>query len=68
MNIGTIIEGIELADVIITALCGSAAVSEVLPHMKTVKANSTFQLCWNALRTITRIFTGNRKKDKEYLD
>jgi hypothetical protein len=69
MDIKTIIDGIELADMIIAAICGSAAVSEILPHLKKVKANSTFQLCLNVLRAISGVLTGNRRdKDKQYLE
>jgi len=56
MDILTIIEGIEIADVLISAVVGSAAVSEVLPHVKKVKANSLFQLCWNILKMIAGFF------------
>lgn len=57
MDILTIIEGIELADVAITALVGSATVSEVLPHIKKVKANSTFQLCFNFIKAGLGVFS-----------
>lgn len=61
MDIGTIIEGIEIADVLITTVTGSAAVSEVLPHMRKVKANSTFQLIWN----IVKMVAGSLKKKEK---
>lgn len=51
-----IIMGVELIDVIVTALCGSAAVSEVLPHIKRIKANSVFQLAFNVLKAIAGVF------------
>lgn len=64
MNIGTMIEGIEMADVLFGVLTGSYALSEVLPHVKKVKANSVFQLCSGAVKAIFR-----RKQDdkKQYL-
>jgi hypothetical protein len=56
MELAAIIEGIETADVLVTALAGSAAISEVLPHVKKVKANSTFQLCFNILKAVVGVF------------
>jgi hypothetical protein len=52
MDLAAVIEGIEIIDVIITALCGSAAISETLPHIKKIKANSVFQLGFNFLKTL----------------
>jgi hypothetical protein len=62
MDIGAIIQGVELADVALTALAGSAAVSEALPFMKKVKANSTLQLCFNILKAAVNIFKNSKSK------
>lgn len=56
MNIAAIIEGIEVMDIIITTVAGSHVVSEILPHMKKVKSNSTLQLGFNILKVILSVF------------
>lgn len=56
MDISTIIEGIELADVLISAVIGSVLVSEALPHMKKIKANSVMQLAFNILKIVAAFF------------
>ena len=55
MNISTVIEGVELAEALVVAVSGSHLVSEILPHMKKVKANSTFQLGFNILKALLRV-------------
>lgn len=50
MDLTTIINGIELVDVALGVLSGTTIVSEILPHIKKVKANSTLQLLWNAVK------------------
>lgn len=52
MDINTIIQGIEVTDVIITALAGNTIISEVLPFMKKRKSNSTIQLVFNIFKAI----------------
>lgn len=52
MDILAIIEGIELADVLITAAVGGVVVSEALPHVKKVKANSVLQLAFDILKIV----------------
>ena len=56
MDATQIIEAIEIADVLFVALGGSAAVSEVLPHVSKVKSNSTIQLIFNTLKLIVGLF------------
>lgn len=52
MDIENILLGVEMADAIIAALAGSAAVSEILPFVKKIKANSALQLVWNVLKLL----------------
>lgn len=63
-TIVTIIEGIEVVDALIAAagFGGIAAVSETLPHIKKIKANSTFQLCLNMLKSLAGIFINKSAK------
>ncbi len=63
-TIMAVIEGIEVADALIAAagFGGIAAVSETLPHIKKIKANSTFQLCLNILKSLAGIFRAKAAK------
>lgn len=56
MDVNAIISGIETADVLITALAGSAIVSETLPFVGRVKSNSTLQLCFNIIKAVLAVF------------
>lgn len=58
MDFSTIIAGIEVVDALAIAagFGGLTALSETLPHVKKVKANSTFQLCFNILKAVLGVF------------
>lgn len=55
-TIGKIVEGIEVADMIFAAVAGNYAISEALPFVKKVKANSTLQLGFNILKAVLGVF------------
>ena len=50
-----IINGLEVVDVIVTEIAGSAAISEALPFVKKVKSNSTLQLICNIFVAIKNV-------------
>jgi hypothetical protein len=52
MNPSEILAAVELTDVILTAVIGSHALSELLPHAKRIKANSILQLIGNIAKAI----------------
>ena len=56
MDITTVIEGMELAEALVIAVSGSHLISEILPHIKKVKANSTFQLGFNIMKALLNVF------------
>lgn len=45
-----IAEGVEIAIEIVGAMCGGAAISEVLPFFKKIKSNGILHLGWNLLK------------------
>lgn len=50
-----------MADVAITALTGNVVVSEILPYIKKVKANSLLQLIWNVLKLLASMKDSGKK-------
>lgn len=60
MDLTNIIQGVELTEIIITGLAANTVVSEGLPFISKLKSNSTLQLIWNILKTVT----GNLKNKK----
>ena len=63
MDLGNIIEGISIADVLLMAAAPTAVavISEILPYVSKVKANSTIQLISNIFKLIISLL---KKKTK----
>jgi hypothetical protein len=61
MDAVSIIESIELAEALAGVLAGTTLVSETLPFVKKIKANSTFQLCFDVLKAVLGVFV--KKKE-----
>lgn len=61
MDIGTIIDGIGVADLLVTALVANTAVTESLPFVKKAKSNGTIQLFFNVIRAIAGAFNKKSK-------
>ena len=65
MDVNTIFQGLEAADVVIAALAANTVVTESLPFLKKIKSNSTLQLCFNIIKAVVDVVKKNTKTQKK---